>query len=106
MNELLLKRKSRFILYIIACFIPVVDKLLMDLSLSLLIGSVQVGRMEYFIRVSTISVGIVALGSILYIISRFMRISYMRDTLLDIRLLAFERILNLDYKEFNNKSKD
>lgn len=106
MKELLLKRKSRFVLYIFACFIPVLDKLLMDLSLSLLIGSVQVGRMEYFIRVSTISVGIVALGSILYIISRFLRISYMRDTLLDIRLLAFERILNLDYKEFNNKSKD
>lgn len=106
MKELLLKRKSRFVLYIFACFIPVFDKLLMDLSLSLLIGSVQVGRMEYFIRVSTISVGIVALGSILYIISRFLRISYMRDTLLDIRLLAFERILNLDYKEFNNKSKD
>lgn len=106
MKELLLKRKSRFVLYIFACFIPVFDKLLMDLSLSLLIGSVQVGRMEYFIRVSTISVGIVAVGSILYIISRFLRISYMRDTLLDIRLLAFERILNLDYKEFNNKSKD
>lgn len=106
MKELLLKRKSRFVLYIFACFIPVFDKLLMDLSLSLLIGSVQVGRMEYFIRVSTISVGIVALGSILYIISRFLRISYMRDTLLDIRLLAFESILNLDYKEFNNKSKD
>lgn len=106
MKELLLKRKSRFVLYIVACFIPVLDKLLMDLSLSLLIGSVQVGRMEYFIRVSMISVGIVAVGSILYIISRFLRISYMRDTLLDIRLLAFERILNLDYKEFNNKSKD
>src|SRR5699024_4530648 len=49
---------------------------------------------------------IVVLGSVLYIISRFMRISYMRDTLLDIRVLAFDKIINLSYKEFHKKSKD
>lgn len=35
-----------------------------------------------------------------------MRISYMRDTLLDIRVLAFDKIINLSYKEFHKKSKD
>lgn len=30
----------------------------------------------------------------------------MRDTLLDIRALAFDKLLNLSYKEFNKKSKD
>lgn len=35
-----------------------------------------------------------------------MRISFMRDTLLDVRLLAFDKILNSSYKNFSKKSKD
>lgn len=106
MKELLLKRKSRFILYILACFIPVLDNTLVNLAMSMVIGSIQVGTMENFIRVCLISLGVTILGAIMYIISRFMRISFMRDTLLDVRLLAFDKILNSSYKEFSKKSKD
>lgn len=106
MKELLLKRKSRFTLYILACFIPVLDSTLLNLTMSMVIGSIQVGTMENFIRVCLISLGVTVLGSIMYIISRFMRISFMRDTLLDVRLLAFDKILNSSYKEFSKKSKD
>lgn len=106
LKELLLKRKSRFALYIIACFIPVLDNTLLNLSISMLIGSIQIGTMENFVRVSLFSLTIIILGSILYIVSRFMRISFMRDTLLDIRSLAFQKILNLSSKDFNKKSKD
>lgn len=106
MKELLFKRKSRFIMYIMACFFPVVDHFLINLSMSMLIGSIQVGTMEYFIKISLISLGVILLGSIFYITSRFMRISFMRDTLLDVRLLAFDKILNSSYKNFSQKSKD
>ncbi len=106
MKELLLKRKSRFTLYILACFIPVLDNTLVNLVMSMVIGSIQVGTMEYFIRICFISLGVTILGSVMYIISRFMRISFMRDTLLDVRLLAFDKILNSSYKEFSKKSKD
>lgn len=106
MKELLLKRKSRFILYLIASLLPVIDQSLMNLAIALLIGSVQVGRIDYFIKISMITAGLVVLGVILYITSRFMRISFMRDTLLDVRSLAFDKIINLSYKHFSQKSKD
>lgn len=106
MKELLLKRKFRFILYIIACFIPVIDHTLINYGMSLVIGSIQVGTMDYFIKVCLFSLGVIVLGSILHIISRFMRISFMRDTLLDVRLSAFDKILKLSYKSFSKKSKD
>lgn len=106
MKELLLKRKFRFILYIIACFIPVIDHTLINYGMSLVIGSIQVGTMDYFIKVCLFSLGAIVLGSILHIVSRFMRISFMRDTLLDVRLLAFDKILKLSYKSFSKKSKD
>jgi ABC-type multidrug transport system fused ATPase/permease subunit len=106
MKELLMKRKSRFMMYILACFIPVLDNTLVSLVISMIIGSIQIGTKENFLKVLWVTMGVIILGSILYIVSRFMRISYMRDTLLDVRLLAFDKILNSSYKEFSKKSKD
>jgi len=105
-KELLLKRKSRFILYVLACFIPVIDNVLINLSFSMLIGSIQVRNTDYFIRLIFIAIGLIVLSTTMYITSRFMRISFMRDTLLDVRLLAFDKILNSSYKNFSKKSKD
>ncbi|NLK43459.1 MAG: ABC transporter ATP-binding protein [Tissierellia bacterium] len=106
MKELLLKRKSKFILYLVACLLPVIDRFFTNYAISLLIGSVQVGSMDYFIKISLFTIGLIILGVILFIISRFMRISFMRDTLLDVRLLAFDKIINSSYKTFSQKSKD
>ncbi|NLY84896.1 MAG: ABC transporter ATP-binding protein [Tissierellia bacterium] len=106
MKELLLKRKPRFLLYVLACLLPVIDRSLINFAIALLIGSVQVGSMDYFIKISLITLGLVILGVVLFIISRFMRISFMRDTLLDVRILAFDKIINSSYKHFSQKSKD
>lgn len=106
MRELLLKRKKRFILYVLACFLPVITQLLQSYSFALLVGSVQVGKMDYFIKVFTLTIFLAFAGSLLYVLSRFMRIGYMRDTILDVRIGAFEKILTHSYENFNKKSKD
>lgn len=106
MKELLLKRKTRFLLYILACFIPVLDQMLKNVAIALLLGSIETASIDYFIRVALVSAGIITLGSIMYVVSRFMRISFMRDTLLDIRVKALEKILKSSYKNFSKKSKD
>ncbi len=106
MKELLTKRRGRFILYIIACFIPVLTNLLANGVIAMLIGSIEVGEMSYFIRVSLLALGVSIFGTIMYMVSRFMRIGFMRDTLLDVRILAFDKILKSSYKNFSKKSKD
>jgi len=106
LKELLLKRKTRFMLYLIACLLPVLDQVLSNAAISMLIGSIQVRSMDYFIKVCLVTVGVIILNPTLFIISRFMRISFMRDTLLDVRMLAFNKIINLSYKQFSQKSKD
>lgn len=106
MKELLLKRKSKFILYVVACFLPVIDTLLRNISIALLIGSIEKADINYFTKVFVLSISFVILGTLLYVISRFMRISYMRDTILDVRINAFDRILKYSYKNFSKKSKD
>lgn len=106
MKELLQKRKAGFIRYILACFIPVINHQLTNLAIALLIGSIEKGSLDYFFKMILISFGIVLFGGISYIVSRFMRISYMRDVILDVRLEAFNKILKSSYKNFNLKSKE
>lgn len=93
-------------MYILACLLPVLDQSLVNFVIALLIGSIQVGSMDYFIKTSLITIGVIILGVMLFIISRFMRISFMRDILLEVRLLAFDKIINSSYKNFSQKSKD
>jgi ATP-binding cassette subfamily B protein len=106
MKELLFKRKNRFILYVIACFLPVIGSLLQNFSFALMIGSIEIGKMDYLIKVFSISIIFSITETILFIISRFMRIGYMRDTILDVRLKAFDKILKHSYENFSKKSKD
>ena len=106
MKELLLKRKSRFILYVIACFLPVIDSLFRSVSTALIIGSIERGELDYFYKIFALTIALALLGAVLYVISRFMRISYMRDTILDVRIKAFEKIMKHSYKSFSKKSKD
>ncbi|SES81799.1 ABC transporter transmembrane region [Anaerobranca gottschalkii DSM 13577] len=102
----MLKRKFRFALYILACMIPIADQLIINFTLALMIGSIEIATIEHFTKVVFVSLGAVTLGSVLYLISRFMRISFMRDTLLDVRVKAFDKIMKSSYKTFNMKSKD
>jgi len=106
MKELLLERKGKFILYILACMLPIIDSLLMNMSFVLILGSIERGDINYFIKVMIMAICFSVLGSLLFITSRFMRISFMRVTILDVRLRAFDRIINYSYKEFNKRSKD
>lgn len=106
MKQLLFKRKMRFWLYFIACFIPVVSQLLQAIVISLFFEAIEVKEKSFFITVIFISIGFIVLVFILYITSRLMRISYMRDTILDLRILAFKKIINTSYKKYNQKSKE
>ena len=106
MKELLLKRKKAFVLYILACFFPVINQLLGNFGFAFLIGSIEKADIKHFYLAVTIAFSIVLVSSVLQLLSRFMRIGYMRDTLLDIRIQAFDKILNYSYANFSKKSKE
>jgi ATP-binding cassette subfamily C protein len=48
----------------------------------------------------------IVLSVTFFITSRMMRISYMKDVLLSLRIRAFDKILNTSYKNFNKKSRE
>jgi len=105
MKELLLARKTRFIIYIIACFIPVFNQLIGNYAMALLIGSATGGSLIVFWRTLIMSLLLMASTSAFFILSRMMRIGFIRDIILDVRRLAFDKIQNLSYEAFASKSK-
>ncbi|HPX84484.1 MAG TPA: ABC transporter ATP-binding protein [Bacilli bacterium] len=106
MKDLLFKRKGRFFLYFIACFFPVVSDLLQTYIFSKLFDAIAKLDPKYFFQVSLMAGAYVIIGALLYITSRLLRISYMRDTILDVRIAAFSKIMAYSYQQFSQKSKD
>ncbi|PAT01125.1 hypothetical protein CI105_08320 [Candidatus Izimaplasma bacterium ZiA1] len=106
MKELLLEKKGKFILYIIACFIPVLTDLLQIGVLALVFEAVGNQSMDELKFAGFAALGATILGAVLFISSRLMRISYMRDVVLTLRIKAFDKIVNMGYKQFNKRSRD
>lgn len=104
LKELLQKRKGGFIKYTIGSVIPIFNNILFSLAFATLISSL----VEDIDNSVLIGLGllIIIVGPLTQVLSRYLRIGYMRDVLLDVRKLAFQKILNQDYQNFARKSKD
>ncbi|MBI9013120.1 MAG: ABC transporter ATP-binding protein [Clostridiales bacterium] len=106
MKELLLSRKKQFIVYIIACLFPVVSQISTNYVISLLIGTATEGRVDMFWQMLWLNFVVVAVAlPLLFVCSRMMRIGFIRDIILDVRKLAFDKIQSLSFEGFNKKSK-
>jgi len=106
MKKLLFKRKTKFILYLIACFFPIIADLLRIGTFGLITQAMQVAEMDFFIKTAIVGVLFIPLSFILQLSSRMLRIKYMRDTIFDVRMAAFDKIMNSSYRQFSKKSKE
>lgn len=106
MRALLLKRKWAFMVYILAsCLFIVSDLLYMSLS-AMIFDALEQGSLALFINRILLGILILATMSALYFISRFLRIGYMRNVLLDMRMEAFKTVLKMSPRQFGKISKE
>ncbi|MDD4323385.1 MAG: ABC transporter ATP-binding protein [Eubacteriales bacterium] len=105
-RDLLLLRPFRFLVYIIACFFPILSQVTMAYAISNVLGLLQFSAAEDWKRALIWAVAYALGAPLLQMASRFMRIGYMRDTLLDLRKLTFRQIISLPYQTFSRKSRD
>lgn len=80
MKDLLNKRKKAFAVYVAACLIPVITQMMNNYVFARLLGSVESQNMREFYIAIYIAASFVILSTLLYILSRFLRIRFMRDT--------------------------
>lgn len=106
MKDLLMKRKGQFIIYIIACFMPVIDSLIRMGLFSMIFGVIEKRDIEYFKILVILSIFAALLTGGFHIASRLMRIGFMKNILLDVRKQAFDKIIHISYKDFSKQSKE
>lgn len=106
MKELLVKRKSNFIQYLIATFMFIIDHFAQIGLFALIFGSIEKGDLQHYKVVVIITIAYIIYSPINFLISRLLRIRYMRDTILDVRRLAFDKIINMPFKQYSQKSKE
>lgn len=106
MKELLWKRRGKFIQYLIASFMFNIERFINMGLFALILGAVEKGdksSYKYVVFITIISC--IYMGAN-FIISRMLRIGYMRDTILDVRKQAFDKIIGMSFKQFSKKSKE
>ncbi len=106
MKELLFKRKVKFILYVIATFQFVIDHFAQMAIFALILGAVEKAEVTYYKTVVIVTIIFIIYSPINFLISRMLRIRYMRDTILDVRKMAFDKIINMPFKQYSQKSKE
>ncbi|MDF2544477.1 MAG: transporter related [Herbinix sp.] len=106
MKELLLRRKGKFMLYLFATFMFIVDHFAQMGVFALILGAVEKQDLHYYKTVIWITIGFIIYSPLNFLISRLLRIRYMRDTILDVRKQAFDKIINMPFKQFSQKSKE
>jgi len=106
MKELLLSRKSKFILYLIATFMFIIDHFAQMGVNALIMGAIEKRDLAYYKMVVLITAVYIIYAPLNFLISRLLRIRYMRDTILDVRKQAFKKIINMPFKQYSQKSKD
>ncbi len=106
MKELLTKRKAKFIQYLIATFMFILDHFSQTIVFALIFGAIEKGDLQYYKMVAIITIGFIIYSPINFLVSRLLRIRYMRDTILDVRKLAFDKIINMPFKQYSQKSKE
>jgi ATP-binding cassette subfamily B protein len=106
LRELLASRKKGLFSYFLGCFITAISSLAVYLAASAGVGIFSL-EVEAEIKQRIIVVMILfLLPAVLHIVSRFLRIGYMRDILLDVRKLAFRKIMLLSPQIFAQESRD
>jgi len=106
MKELLLRRKSKFILYLFATFLFILDHFAQMGLFALVLGAIEKADVRHYGIVIILTIAFILYSPLNFLLSRLLRIRYMRDTILDVRKQAFDKIINLPFKQYSQKSKE
>ncbi len=106
MKELLFRRKAKFIQYLIATLMFVLEHFAQMALFAFILEAIEKADLKYY-RMALLFTAVYILYSPLnFLISRMLRIRYMRDTILDVRKQAFDKIIQLPFQQYSKKSKE
>jgi ABC-type multidrug transport system fused ATPase/permease subunit len=84
----------------------IVDHFAQMAVFALILGGIEKADVSYYKTVIIITIIFIIYSPVNFLISRMLRIRYMRDTILDVRKMAFDKIINMPFKQYSQKSKE
>lgn len=103
MRTLLLQDRKGFIKYLIGCGILITEYILTNLAIAEIAGVVQTQNTSDLLKYSILALFAFIYAALIFIASRLLRIGFMRDTTLRIRMEAFKNIMTKTTRSFNRK---
>jgi ABC-type multidrug transport system fused ATPase/permease subunit len=73
---------------------------------ALVLGAIEKADVRHYGIVIILTIAFILYSPLNFLLSRMLRIRYMRDTILDVRKQAFDKIINLPFKQYSQKSKE
>ncbi len=106
MRELLWKNKKQFTLYIIGALLTAIEEVMMQLGISVGFGLIEAQGTQEIIRRVILTLVLTLSPILIQVISRYMRIGFMRDVLVDVRLLAYRKMMKIPIEKFREKKRE
>jgi len=103
MTELLKRDRRGFTRYLLGCAILITEYILTNLAIAKIAGVVQSGSVSDLLRYSVLGTLAFIYAALIFILSRLLRIGFMRDTTMMIRMEAFRTIMGKTARSFNRK---
>lgn len=100
-KELLSQNKSQFTRYILGAVLTIFNNFGLTIALSVIFSTIELTDAN-LVKQRLILAGVLALLPIGFqIISRLLRIGFMRDILTQVRILAYQKMMHYNYEEYH-----
>ncbi|PKM64143.1 MAG: hypothetical protein CVU96_04365, partial [Firmicutes bacterium HGW-Firmicutes-20] len=106
LNQLLRKNKKQLTLYLIGAFMTTISGLFFTLALSNAFGIIEEADSAGILRRIALVLLFAFTPIFTQMLSRFLRIGFMRDILIQVRTLAYEKIMSHTYESFRKNPKE
>ncbi len=104
--QLLKKNRKQFIRYIIGALMTTIHGMSFTLALSNAFGIIEEPTTDGVVNRVIITVILILIPIASQLISRYLRIGFMRDVLIQVRTLAYQKVLSMSYGEYKKQSKE
>lgn len=105
-KDLFLKNRKQFFKYIFGAFLTIFNSLAFTFALSMAFSIIEANDTSTILNRLLLMILFAFSPILLQMLSRFLRIGFMRDVLIQVRCLAYEKIMNLSIEEYRSQAKE
>lgn len=106
LNQLLRKNRKQLTYYLIGAFMTTINSLFFTFALSNAFGIIEESDTTGILRRIALVLVFALTPIFTQMLSRFLRIGFMRDILIQVRTLAYEKIMTHSYESFKKNPKE